>query len=68
MNTRMNEPMDAPLADAPLPAGLTVEEAIVRWWECHRPAEAPRWPEPLYAAGERHGVMPRPPRRRREFA
>lgn len=43
-----------------LPSDLTVEAALTRW----RESRAPRF-EPLLAAGELHGVMPRVPRRRR---
>lgn len=43
-----------------LPSDLTVEEALTRW----RESRAPRF-EPLLAAGELHGVMPRSHRRRR---
>ena len=37
-----------------LPSGLTVTEALSRW----RNGRSPH-PEPLLAAGELHGVMPR---------
>ena len=43
-----------------LPSDLTVETALTRW----RESRAPRF-EPLLAAGELHGVMPRARRRRR---
>ena len=43
-----------------LPSDLTVEAALTRW----RESRAPRF-EPLLAAGELHGVMPRARRRRR---
>lgn len=55
--------MDAPIreirqTDEFLPADLTAEEAIARWRD-RRKASLPQ-PEPLLAAGELHGVMPRP--------
>ncbi|GEM_PF-3977303 len=50
----------APRADAPLPDGLTVEEAIDRWLRSRETPEPPPWHEPLLAAGELHGVMPQP--------
>ncbi len=46
---------DPGMPEASLPDDLTVEGAIATW----RGRETRTWPEPLLAAGELHGVMPR---------
>lgn len=38
---------------------LTVEQALAVWRGRHGARDGRRWPEPLLAAGELHGVMPR---------
>lgn len=64
--------MDTPIKEAPIrearssedtqPSELTVEAAIATWRKSREPRDPRRWPEPLLAAGELHGVMPLPRR------
>jgi hypothetical protein len=64
--------MDTPIKEAPIrearssedtqPSDLTVEGAIATWRKSREPRDLRRWPDPLLAAGELHGVMPLPRR------